>query len=414
MDAIEAWGGRLPGGQHQRRPEPDVHVCQNAMPLPMRADSSFRFRARRWFAVGLLLLASCAVDGVNKQADRGLDEFPLSAAPMQTPPISAKTRAAFARLGAGVNFGNMLDAPHEGDWGSRVQDGYPSMVRQAGFRHVRLPVRWSAHASRDASAQIDPEFMARVDDVVDRLLAEGLTVVLDMHHYRQLDGDRLDTGEMAVEHRDVKLRFLSMWRQIAEHFAGRSEQLWFELYNEPHGEQTAASWNDLASRALRVVRASNPERVVVIGSAQWNSARALDDLVLPPDANLVVTIHDYEPFPFTHQGATWTDPASAHPSGVRCCNAQQRQQLIEPLAVGARWAERRGVPLWLGEFGSYGGPPTHPNDIASRAEYTRLVREAAQLRGIAWAYWELDAGFGVYDPKTQQWREPLRRALFGP
>ena len=192
------------------------------MPLPMRADSSFRFRACRWFAVGLLLLAGCAVDGVNKQADHGLDEFPLSAAPMQTPPISAKTRAAFARLGAGVSFGNMLDAPHEGDWGSRVQDGYPSMVRQAGFRHVRLPVRWSAHASRDASAQIDPEFMARVDDVVDRLLAEGLTVVLDMHHYRQLDGDRLDAGEMAVEHRDVRLRFLSMWRQSAEIFAARA------------------------------------------------------------------------------------------------------------------------------------------------------------------------------------------------
>ena len=381
------------------------------MPLPLSTAFSFHSRARRWLAAGVLLLAGCTIQAQN--ADDGLGGFPRSAASMQPSPASTKTRAAFARLGPGVNLGNMLDAPREGDWGSRVQDEYPSMLRQAGFRHVRLPVRWSAHASRDASAQIDPAFMARVDGVVDRLLAQGLTVVLDMHHYRQLDGDLLDAGESAVDHHDLKLRFLSMWRQIAEHFADRSERLWFELYNEPHGEQTAASWSDLASRALRVVRTSNPERVVVLGPVQWNSAHALKDLVLPLDTSLVVTIHDYEPFLFTHQGATWASPASVHPRGVRCCDAQQRRQLAEPLAIGARWAERHDVPLWLGEFGSYGGPAAQPNDIGSRAEYTRLVRAAAEQHGIAWAYWELDAGFGIYDPEARQWREPLRGALFG-
>jgi endoglucanase len=278
---------------------------------------------------------------------------------------------------------------------------------------VRLPVRWSAHAGRDAQAHIDPAFMARVDSVVDRLLAQGFTVVLNMHHYRQLDGDRLDVGELAVERRDLKPRFLAMWRQIAEHFAGRSDRLWFELYNEPHGEQTAAVWNALASRALQVVRASNPGRVVVIGPVQWNSARALDDLVLPADAHLVVTVHDYEPLRFTHQQAAWAGPELARASGIRCCNAQQRQQLTEPLVIGGLWAEHHGVPLWLGEFGSYGGPPNRSNDIASRAEYTRLVRDAAEQRGIAWAYWELDSGFGAYDPDARQWREPLRQALLG-
>jgi len=361
-------------------------------------------------AAGVFLLAGCATVSPDRTA-QSLDSFPPTLASVPMPAISAHTRQAFAKLGAGVNFGNMLDAPHEGDWGSRVQDDYPAFVRQAGFGHVRLPVRWSAHAGRDASAQIDPVFMARVDEVVDRLLAQGLTVVLDMHHYRQLDGDALDAGDAKVDASDVKLRFLSMWRQIAEHFSGRSERLWFELYNEPHGSLTSAGWNDLASRALRVVRASNPERVVVIGPVQWNSARALESLVLPPDANLVVTIHDYEPFLFTHQGATWNAPVSARPTGVRCCDAQQRQQLTGPLDIGARWAEHHGVPLWLGEFGSYGGPPTRPNDMVSREEYTKLVREAAEQRGIAWAYWEFDAGFGIYDSKSREWREPLRRAL---
>ena len=253
----------------------------------------------RLMAAGVFLLAGCATVSPDRTA-QSLDSFPPTVASAPMPAISAHTRQAFEKLGAGVNFGNMLDAPYEGAWGSRVKDDYPALVKQAGFGHVRLPVRWSAHAGRDASAQIDPVFMARVDEVVDRLLAQGLMVVLDMHHYRQLDGDALDAGEVKVEAADVKLRFLSMWRQIAEHFSGRSERLWFELYNEPHGSQTAAAWNDLASRALRVVRASNPERVVVIGPVQWNSAHALASLTLPPDANLVVTIHDYEPVSYTH------------------------------------------------------------------------------------------------------------------
>jgi endoglucanase len=253
--------------------------------------------------------------------------------------------------------------------------------------------------------------MARVDEVVDSLLAQGLFVVLDMHHYRQLDGDPLDAGELGAASADVRERFLSMWRQIAEHYRDRSERLWFELYNEPHGVQTAASWNALSAQALQVVRASNPERVVVIGPTQWNSARALEALALPPDRHLVVTIHDYEPFRFTHQGAAWHNPSAPHPAGFRCCDREQRRQLSEPLDIAARWAERHGVPLWLGEFGSYAGPAAQPNDMDSRVEYTRLVREAAERRGIAWAYWEFDAGFGIYDRQTRQWREPLRRAL---
>jgi len=363
----------------------------------------------RWLAISILVLAGCTMS--SPVVDDGLSDYPTSAQATVPTPASSTTRAAFARLGPGINFGNMLDAPSEGAWGSRVQDHYPAMVWRAGFRHVRLPVRWSAHASRDAQARIDAEFMARVDTVVTRLLDQGFTVVLNMHHYRQLDGDRLDDGEVAVDPRNLRPRFLAMWQQIAAHFAGRSDRLWFELYNEPQGAQSAAGWNDLASRALRVVRATNPQRIVVIGPVRWNSAHALAGLVLPADANLVATVHNYEPFRFTHQQAQWAGAETARASGVRCCDAQQRQQIADLLDIAQRWAERYDIPMWLGEFGSYAGPSQHPNDMASRVEYTRLVREAAEQRGLAWAYWELDSGFGVYDPQAQAWREPLRKAL---
>jgi endoglucanase len=374
-----------------------------------RAD---RARSLLRSLVVAFIATSCATHA--PPPGENLTAYPESSPAPAPIPASSSTRAAFARLGPGINFGNMLEAPSEGAWGSHVRDEYPAMVWRAGFRHVRLPVRWSAHATRDAEARIDPAFMQRVDGVVTRLLDEGFTVVLNMHHYRQLDGDRLDNGEVAVDPAVARQRFLAMWRQIAAHFAGRSARLWFELYNEPHGQLSAAAWNELASRALRTVRETNPDRVVVIGPVRWNSADALEQLKLPLDAQLVATVHDYQPFNFTHQQAEWAGPEVARLRGVHCCDSEQRRQLVRPLDVAQQWGAKHDVPIWLGEFGAYGGPPTSPNDIASRAEYTRLVREAAEDRGMRWAYWELDSGFGVYDPQARAWREPLRTALLPP
>src|SRR5579871_4813384 len=54
------------------------------------------------------------------------------------------------RLGTGVNFGNMLEAPSEGEWGLKVGKDYFSIVKKAGFDHVRLPISWTYHAAKTA------------------------------------------------------------------------------------------------------------------------------------------------------------------------------------------------------------------------------------------------------------------------
>src|SRR5262245_10372185 len=151
------------------------------------------------------------------------------------PGASASAVATATAIGRGVNFGNMLDAPTEGAWGLTVTDDFIDKAAAAGFTSVRLPVRWSNHASTAAPFTIDGAFMTRVDSVVDKLLAKGFVVVLNMHHYRQLDGDRLDGGEFAVADAAVDVRFVMLWEQLATHFQGHGARLVFELYNEPHG-----------------------------------------------------------------------------------------------------------------------------------------------------------------------------------
>lgn len=48
--------------------------------------------------------------------------------------------------------------------------------------------------------------------------------------------------------------------------------------------------------------------MVIVGPTEWNAVGKLAEPELPDDPNLIVTVHYYDPFAFTHQGAEWTEP----------------------------------------------------------------------------------------------------------
>lgn len=315
--------------------------------------------------------------------------------------------AVAAALGRGINFGNMLEAPREGDWGRWVGDKDIDRVAEAGFATIRLPVRFSNHAETLPPYRLDPDFLAHIDHVLDRALADRLNIIVDFQAYRQIYGEPLDPHENAVEPDRVEERFVALWTQLAEHFRDRPKQVLFELLNEPHGVLTPERWNALLGRTLAAVRAKDSRRMVVIGPAEANTAQDLVRLELPDDSALIVTIHDYQPFDFTHQGASWVEHPL--PVGVKCCDRGQIDRLLLQLDIAAAWGRQHHRPIYLGEFGSI-----DQADMDSRAVFTRTMRDAAEQRGMSWAYWEYDAGFGVYDLKARQWRQLLRDALLGP
>jgi len=324
-------------------------------------------------------------------------------APPSCAAVTAQTCATARALGRGINLGNMLEAPREGDWGVKLEPAYIDQVAST-FDTVRVPVRWSNHAALGADARLDEAFAARVDQVVDALLARGVYVIIDMHHYNQLSGDRLHPNEQEVDPAVMEARLVNMWRQIAQRYKDRPPRLLFELLNEPHGRLNGEAWNTLAPKVLAAVRASNPDRPVLIGPGEWNSVHELKRLRLPPDRNIIVAVHNYDPFNFTHQGVEHL--AKPFPTGTTCCDAAQRKAISDALETARQWSAASGHPLHLGEFGSY-----EKADLKSREAYTRFVRDEAERRGIPWTFWEFASEFGAWSPRTGQWVEPLRRAL---
>lgn len=304
-------------------------------------------------------------------------------------------------FGRGVNLGNALDAPSEGEWGVVLKEEYFDLIRSAGFDSVRIPARWSAHAEKTAPYRIDPKFLERVDWVIRQALDRRLAPIVNMHHYEEIFKD-------PEEHYE---RFVALWRQISERYRGYPPALAFELLNEPNSQLTSDKWNRLLAETLEVVRQTNPTRQVVIGPAGWNAIGELKSLELPEeDRNLIVTVHYYSPFQFTHQGASWTGQQAQQWLGTKWLGTEaEREAVAEDLDKALAWAVEHRRPLFLGEFGAYSTA-----DMESRARWTRCVAETAVRRKIGFAYWEFCSGFGVYDADRGQWNEPLKEALLAP
>src|SRR5579884_3052050 len=282
--------------------------------------------------------------------------------------------AANTRLGRGINLGNALEAPTEGAWGVVLKARYFRAIKQAGFDTVRLPVKWSAHAKAAAPYTIDPKFAARVDWAIDQALANHLNIIVNMHHYEGMDDDPDRNAD----------RFVGLWQQIATRYKDRPASVYLELLNEPHNKLTEVKWNAIFPRALRVVRQTNPTRPVIIGPGRWNGIWALGKLQLPPDDhNLIVTVHSYDPFQFTHQGASFVPGAARWRGRHWTGSAREKGEIRRNFEKAAAWGKEHNRPIFLGEFGSIANA-----DMPSRARWTAFVVREAERLGFSWAYWE--------------------------
>jgi endoglucanase len=302
-------------------------------------------------------------------------------------------------LGRGINYGNMFEPSSEGEWGTVWEPEYAKMIADLGFNHVRIPVRWEpAERSMETPPYtINDSFFNRIKQVVDSALNSGLYVMLNMHHHGELNND--PKGQEA--------RFLAQWAQIAEYFKDYPNKLLFEILNEPHGNLTAEKWNELIPQALKEIRKTNEQRIVVIGTANWGGLGGLKDLKIPDDANLILTIHYYNPFHFTHQGASWSGEQSKGWLGTEWNNTRTEREAVQndfaPLIARSK---EEGIPVHIGEFGAY-----EKADINSRARWTNYLSRYFEEQGWSWAYWELSAGFGIYNPATKTYNQKLVDAL---
>jgi endoglucanase len=278
--------------------------------------------------------------------------------------------------------------------GARFRPEHFGRLRDAGFDTVRINLHAFAHT--DTSGVIDPAWFATLDRLLNTALSDGLTVILDEH------------DDIPCE-RDIAAcapRLETIWDQLARHYKDYPNRLVFEILNEPHGKLTAEVWNGMLRQMLALIRASNPERNVIIGPAGWSSIDQLATFDLPEDdRHIIATVHYYWPMRFTHQGAFWV-PETANLSGVTWGSEVEVANLNKDFDSVKAWSDAHHRPIFLGEFGAY-----EKGDMDSRVRYISSVARAAEAHGFSWAYWQFDSDFIAYDMSRDDWVGPIRQAL---
>ena len=271
------------------------------------------------------------------------------------------------RMGNGINLGNTLEAPEEGDWSSPAKEYFFHDFVDAGLTCVRIPISWTNHMLDSTPYTVDSVWMARVEEVIDWALDTGLVVIINSHH----DDEWLyESFPKNIE------RFEKLWEQIATRFKDKPENLVFEIVNEPYFELTRAEVDTLHRRILPIIRASNPTRIVIFtGGGNDTNPRLTNYRVfyhfnIPDDPYVMAYFHYYVPYEYCQLGqGTWG-------------TTLERAQMIHDFTVARDWADSNDVPILLGEFGV-----TRKAHRPSMVKWFELLCETADSLGFARASW---------------------------
>lgn len=298
-------------------------------------------------------------------------------------------------------------------------------IAKNGFKTVRIPINFGAWANYEKPYKWQNEEGLKIaDSFVKWSLDNDLNTVIDLHHV-EFDGSV--NGAAATE------RIVWLWKEIAERYKNtNAEKVFFELRNEPH-DIDAEKWRKQAQEIIKAIRPIVPNHTFIVGFHDWNSRAALIESKPFDDKNIIYTFHYYDPFLFTHQGATWAGeglpdmknvpfpwnknanlqiPSSAKGKWVESLinnyeTDSQKEKMFADLKAAKDWSEKYKVPIFLGEFGSF----TRYASEADRCRHAATVYEILGKLKIPNAWWEWDGGFNMFKAGSTEIADCMRNAV---
>jgi aryl-phospho-beta-D-glucosidase BglC (GH1 family) len=326
-------------------------------------------------------------------------------------------------LAKGINLSNWFNNYSDpSQYGNRFTSSALQLIKTSGFTYVRIPVGPAILFNSSNPSQLNPANLSFVDSAVSHSINAGLAVTLNLHP-TQNDIDSLLSHDATFVN-----KLAAYWKAIATYFKKYSSgKLFFEVYNEPHASaagitaQSFAWWAPVQEKMIQAIREATAEHYIIAGGEGWNSINGLLQLTPNNDPKIIYNFHFYDPFLFTHQGATWTgwqpamdarnvpypsSPAAVAPLIAGSSNTGLNDALqwygsqrynIDSLDKWIKraydWGQSNHVKIIVNEFGSY--KPYSPRQ--SRLNWIHDVRTTFEKYKIGWAMWECDEGFGWID-----------------
>jgi aryl-phospho-beta-D-glucosidase BglC (GH1 family) len=298
-------------------------------------------------------------------------------------------KEALGQMMRGINIGNSFDAtPTETSWGNPlIQEHYFDDIVNAGFTSVRIPITWRFHVSKNAPYTINEKWLARVDTVVSWGLKRGLFIIINLHHEAGVKAT--DTMTNLTAKADTLAKYDSIWSQVSTHFKDKSDHLLFEILNEPQS-MTNASVDSFNVRALKIIRKTNPTRIVVYSGTSYTGSDLLMAAKIP-DANdkyLMGYYHSYDPWNFAGEAK------------VTFGTASDISQMKNRFAQVSSWSVKNNIPVILDECGTIKNC-----DYNSRMIYYATFVEQALTYNIGFNVWDDNGNFQTYIRNSRKWND---------
>lgn len=203
--------------------------------------------------------------------------------------------------------GNNTPQDYETRWGAVVTtQEIINGIKAEGFDTVRIPVFWGNMMSNDGTYTINPDYIARVKEIVDYCQKADMYAVINIHHFDEFIIRRNSTEDC------VKI-FTNLWTQIGEYFKDYPYNLVFEGYNEYLGGNQfdengnlceldkmdgyimTNALNQAFVDAVRATGGNNAERVLIV-SGYWTNIdnTTSPNFIMPRDTvsdRLMVSVH---------------------------------------------------------------------------------------------------------------------------
>jgi endoglucanase len=344
-------------------------------------------------------LAACGIDG-----DPSGDAYTLGN--LDFPVVRSNYPAPFSK---GVNFSEWFQSSSvQRIPFTRYTEETFEEAKSLGVDVVRLPLNLHHFTAGAPAYTLDPLLFSLLDQAVSWAEKHELYLILDNHSFDLLVDTPEDIGDILIP----------VWTQMAEHYKNRGPYIMYEILNEPH-DISGVAWGKIQGDVIRAIRSKDTVHTIVVGGGGYNSYDALAAIPEYADTNLIYTFHFYDPYLFTHQGATWGTPNMGNLRGVPFpadaraipdlpANLEgepwikrlkrdypqegQPRALAGALNMASAFSNDRKAPVFCGEFGAY-----MPNSFQEdRIRWYTVTARFLDERGIARTSWDYFGGFGLF------------------
>ncbi len=247
--------------------------------------------------------------------------------------------------------------------------------------------------------ELDPDYQAYLDNLVDWAEEVGLYVVIaprtgpgrSEHSFAAAFDETPDYEPWEAFWLDqaAQEKWKEMWQFIAGRYAGRPHVVGYDLMVEPHPEELGIEpdeWYAFAEELIQAIRQVDTETPIIVPVTVWSSAYGFETAVRLSDDRLVYDVHQYEPFPFTHQ----FDPQSLtvnYPGEIEG-EYWDRDRLLELLQPVRDFQEANGAQpaaTWMDD--SIFAIELKPKGRVARLAHTRSVFKEGPVTYGEKDYW---------------------------